>query len=166
MSCLHFLIWGFGAADDDGSVEVYEGKEGGGVLRGEADAAVGDGGAELRDIGRAVDVDEAGEGVGVVRLEPAEGEDAGEDGIFPAAGGGVQAHGDAAVEYGEQRGVFAVQGVDDEAAQRGAATTGLGADAGGTGAAWRGEEYLARGGAQLQPLLRHGDVDGIHPGME
>ena len=143
-------------------MERYELKERGGVLRGEADAAVGDGSAEAGGIGRAVNVDVACVGVGVVRFQPVQGEDAGEDGIFPPAGSRVEPHGHTRSENGVQRGVFPVFGVDAEYAQRGAAAARLAAGAGGTGAARRGKEDAPCGIPQLQPLCRDADVNSIH----
>ena len=143
-------------------MERYELKERGGVLRGEADAAVGDGSAEAGGIGRAVDVDEAGERVGIMRLQPVQGEDAGEDGILPPAGSRVEPHGDAGAEHGEQRSVFAVFGVDDKAAQGGAAAAGFAAGAGCAGAARCGEEGGPCGVSQLQPLCGDADVNRVH----
>ena len=148
--------------NDNQCAQGNEIKECGGILGGEADAAVGDGGAEAGGIGCAVNVDEAGEGVGVVRFEPVQREDAGEDGIFPPAGGGVEPHGNPRPENGVQRGVFAVFGVDDETPQRGAAAAGLATDPGGTGAARRGKEDAPCGIPQLQPLCRDADVNSIH----
>ena len=106
--------------NDNQCAQGNEVKERGGIPGGEADAAVGDGGAEAGGIGCAVNVDEAGEGVGVVRFEPVQREDAGEDGILSPAGGGVEPHGHTRSENGVQRGVFPVFGADDEAAQGGA----------------------------------------------
>ena len=148
--------------NDDLCAQGNELKERGGILGGEADAAVGDGGAELGNIGRAVYIDESGKGVGVVRFHAVQSEDAGEDGIFPQAGCWMEPHGDAGAENGVQWCVFAVFGVDAEPAQRGAAAAFLAARAGSAGAARSGKENLPCGIPQFQPLLRDVDVNSIH----
>ena len=70
--------------DANGSADFHELKQGEHILRGEADAAVGGWRAEeLRFVG-AVDVDVAGAGVGVVRIQPVERQNTGQNGILTA----------------------------------------------------------------------------------
>ena len=105
------------------------------ILRGEADAAVGGGRAEeLRFVG-AVDVDVAGAGVGIVRLQPMQRQNAGQNGILAACGLWVQADRDAAAEHRQERRIFAMHGAYFKAPQRRAAGAWLRAHTGLAGGA-------------------------------
>ena len=124
---------------------------------------MGDRGAEAGGIGGAVNVDVAGAGVGVVRFESVQGEDAGEDDILHSlAGMRMKTHRRAGAENGIQRGVFAVFGVDAEAPQGGASAAFFAAGAVCPGAAWCGKEERIVIAPHLQQLSRYIYVNPLH----
>lgn len=154
--------------DVDLCADADEGEEGAGILRGEADAAVRYGGAEAGGICCAVDVDVACAGVGVVRFQAVQAEDAGKDGILPPGGGGVQAHGEAAAKDGVRGGVFAVFAANGEVAQGGAAAAFFAAGAGGACGAGEAVQKFAAGlPAYFQLLGGNADAkdDALHAGV-
>ena len=121
--------------DANRGADVHLLEQGEHILWREADAAVGGRGAEAFCLVCAVNVDVAGAGVGVVRLQPVESQNAGQNRILAACGLWVQADRDASAEHRQERGVFAVHGAYFKSPQRRAAGAGLRAHTGLAGGA-------------------------------
>jgi hypothetical protein len=131
---------------------------------GHADAAVTCGGAEVVLVICAVDVDVAGEGVLVLRIEPVKPEDAGLDEVAGIGGGADFAGEDAGLEDGAVGGAVADFFGDFETAGWGFEAAGFCAEAEGGG----GDGEKAVGGGRVaegEGLGGDGDVEGGHGGI-
>ena len=99
------------------------------VVVAQADAAVAGRGADELFLIRAVDVDQAPEGVGIFGVQSVEGQDAGQDEVLRDAGCGHFTGPFSRPEHGPSRGALADFVVDDESSRRGPEAAFLAAEA-------------------------------------